>query len=318
MIMAAHQSEGTIGAAVSSVLWQSHDDFELIVVDDGSRDRTSHVVEAFGDDRIRLLRQDNAGAAAARNLALSHAAGPYITFLDSDDILFGHHLEALLHTHGGRSRTIATANSYWLLPHGIDPAHTRHKGPFPRPERQRVALLEQNYLSPMSLFSRDLLDVIGGFDVSLPRSEDWDFWLRAVFDGGCHVVHQPRALSLYRWGSSSMSTARELVFGCEDTILWRMAARDDLTSEEREYLTRRLASPAPRLLSNRGDAALRVGDYKSASEDWSAAARLMPSERMLVRKARLLSMAPRILGPVLRRRQMAREAALGFDPSFEH
>jgi outer membrane protein assembly factor BamD (BamD/ComL family) len=97
-----------------------------------------------------------------------------------------------------------------------------------------------------------------------------------------------------------------------------MAARADLTGEERDYLAGRLREHPPRQLSNEGDAALRRGDYRAAAAAWSKAARLMPSEQMLVRKAWLMRVAPRLIGPVLRRRQTRREDALGFDSSFEH
>lgn len=318
VVMAAHDSASTIGAAVTSVLWQTHTDLELVVVDDGSTDATPAIVEAFDDPRVRLLRQDNAGAGAARNRALEACTGELVSILDSDDIMFAQHLEALLaawRTAGPRA--VSTANSYWLLPGGIDPAHTRHKGRFPAPARQRMSLLEQNYLSPMSLFPRAMVEEVGGFDTTLARSEDWDLWLRAVF-AGYRVVHQPRPLSLFTWGRSTMSTARDLVFEAEQTILGRMSTRPDLTADERAYLRRRLGSPPPRLLSNRGDGALREGRYADAARDYAAAAALSPSETMLVRKARLLGSAPRLTGPLLRRRQLRREGALAFDASFEH
>jgi len=318
VVMAAYNSACTIGAAVSSVLWQTHPDVELVVVDDGSTDATLAIVEAFADPRITLLRQPNSGAGVARNLAFAACTGELISILDSDDLMFAQHLEALLaawRTAG--PRTIATANSYWLLPGGIDPSHTRHKGRFPAPPDQRMSLLEQNYLSPMSLFPAAMLDEVGSFDTTLVRSEDWDLWLRAVF-AGYRVVHQPRPLSLFTWGRSTMSTARELVFEAEQTILARMAERPDLTADERAYLARRLGSPPPRLLSNRGDLALREGRYAAAAHDYAAAAALSPSETMLVRKARLLGAAPRMTGPLLRRRQLRRERELAFDASFEH
>ncbi len=317
VVMAAHNSAATIGASVASVLWQSYEHWELVVVDDGSTDETAQIVAAFRDRRVSLHSQENAGAGAARNRGMTKSGGELITFLDSDDIMFGTHLEALVAAHSGRARVVATANSYWLLPGGIDPRHTRHKGRFPELRRQRQALLEQNYLSPMSLFDRRLVEQIGGFDTSLARSEDWDFWLRAVF-AGYTVVHQPRPLSLFRWGQSSMSTARDLVFQSEQVILERMYERDDLTAQERAYLARRLASPPPRKLGNQGDAALRAGRYQEAARLLSLAAELSPSETMLVQKARVLAAAPSLVGPLLRHRQQQREAQLAFDPDFEH
>lgn len=75
-----------IASAIESVLTQTFGDFELIVVDDGSTDRTSEIVTSISDPRLVFVRQDNAGRSTARNRALALAKGAYIAFLDSDDL----------------------------------------------------------------------------------------------------------------------------------------------------------------------------------------------------------------------------------------
>lgn len=86
VIMPTYNRAHLIGRAIGSVLQQTFDDFELIVVDDGSTDNTEEVIRAFDDDRIVYIRCDeNRGNAAARNVGLRKARGKYITFLDSDD-----------------------------------------------------------------------------------------------------------------------------------------------------------------------------------------------------------------------------------------
>jgi glycosyltransferase involved in cell wall biosynthesis len=74
-----------IERTINSVLDQSFTDFEIIVVDDGSTDRGPEKVEAFGDPRIRLIRQENAGVSSARNRGIREATGRFIAFLDADD-----------------------------------------------------------------------------------------------------------------------------------------------------------------------------------------------------------------------------------------
>ncbi len=87
VLMPAFDRERFIGAAVESVLTQTHRDFELVIVDDGSSDRTIEVATASGDPRIRLLRHErNRGISAARNTALEAAQGRFIAWLDSDDL----------------------------------------------------------------------------------------------------------------------------------------------------------------------------------------------------------------------------------------
>lgn len=309
VVMPAYDAETTVGAAASSVLAQTGVDIELVLVDDGSRDATGRIAAALSGP-VRVVEQENAGVAAARNRGIAEAGGELITFCDADDFLFPRHLEALLAVfdrHGG----IATANCYWLFPDGIHPSRVRYKGGFPRPERQRLAILEQNFVSTMSLFQRSLFDEVGPFDEERRVAEDWDFWLRAIY-AGAHVHLQPKPLALYRWGDTGLSTDREAMDENADAILHAAARRDDLTPEEREYLERRLAGPGPRRLGRRGDEALRAGRYREAAVDYREAAALCPSEPRLVWKARALRLAPRVVGPLVRARQLKIESEVGF------
>lgn len=85
VIMPAYNAEGFIVEAIDSVLAQTYPHWELIVIDDGSVDRTSHIVQAIQDERIRYAYQENRGQAAALNYGLDLACGDYITTLDVDD-----------------------------------------------------------------------------------------------------------------------------------------------------------------------------------------------------------------------------------------
>ncbi|MGV9011021.1 MAG: glycosyltransferase family 2 protein [Flavobacteriales bacterium] len=85
--MPAYNAETYIAEAVRSVLGQSHTNWELVVVDDGSTDGTAKILSTFEDPRIRVLHQVNKGIGSARNLALDHVKGELLAFLDADDIL---------------------------------------------------------------------------------------------------------------------------------------------------------------------------------------------------------------------------------------
>jgi glycosyltransferase involved in cell wall biosynthesis len=312
--MPAYQAERTIGAAVSSVLDQTYADFELVVVDDGSTDATGAIAEAHPGP-IRVVSQPNAGVAAARNRGIAEAAGELIAFCDADDYLFPDHLAALVAAYDAGGTGLATANSYWLLPGGIARSKTRYRGRFPRPDEQRLAILQQNFVSTMSLFPRALAADLGGFDEGKRRAEDWDFWLRAVF-AGARVTLQPRPLALYRWRNDSLSSDWRQMDAEVESVLDGLEERLRLTGEERAYLRHRRAGPGPRQLSRDGDEALRAGRYGEAARLYREAAELCPSERALVWKANTLRAAPPVLGPLLRRRQLSREQQLGLGPDF--
>jgi len=102
VIMPAYNAQGTIKAAIESVVRQTCRDFELIVVDDCSTDNTGAIAQqsANGDSRIRVLATPrNLGVAGARNVAIAAASGRYIAFLDSDDLWFPKKLEKQLECH---------------------------------------------------------------------------------------------------------------------------------------------------------------------------------------------------------------------------
>ena len=86
VIIPVYNRASVLGAAIRSVLAQSCQDFEIVVVDDGSQDDPASIVRAFGDPRIRFIAQENQGGGAARNTAIDAAHGRFIAPLDSDDI----------------------------------------------------------------------------------------------------------------------------------------------------------------------------------------------------------------------------------------
>ena len=95
-----------IAATIASVLAQTFQDFEIVVIDDGSKDNPEPVIAAIGDPRIRLIRQDNAGGGAARNRGIDEARGQFIAFLDSDDSFLPNHLESMKALLDGTSNTV--------------------------------------------------------------------------------------------------------------------------------------------------------------------------------------------------------------------
>jgi glycosyltransferase involved in cell wall biosynthesis len=308
VVTPAFDAERTIGATVSSVLAQTFRDLELVVVDDGSTDATAPIVEAHSG-AVRLVRQENAGVASARNRGIEEAHGELIAFCDADDVLLPEHVEQLVELWDQRGG-IVTANSYWLLPGGIHRSRKRYKGGFPKPDDQRQAILEQNFVSPLSLFPHALVDEIGGFPLERRRAEDWHFWIRAIL-AGHRVSLQPKPTALYRWGAESLSADRDAMDDDIEAIYRELAERDDLTPSERDYVLRRVAGPSPRELGRAGDQALRERRYRDAARSYRDAALLVPSERMLRWKARVLAPAPRLVGPLVRARQVRLERSLG-------
>ncbi len=162
--------------AIDSVLAQDYANFELIVVDDASKDDTFAVLsKRYGkDERVRILRQaQGQGACAARNRAISEARGDFVTGLDDDDEFLPQRLSQLYAAYDDRYSCVCSA---YIWDYG-----TMRKTLFA--ERATVSLselLDLHTLSNQALVKRERMLALGGFDVSLAAFQDYDMWVRVV------------------------------------------------------------------------------------------------------------------------------------------
>ena len=200
-VIPAHNAEATIGEAIESALTQPQCN-EVIVVDDGSADRTPQVVSGFGD-RVRLVSQENKGVAAARNVGLAQAGGRYVGFLDADDVWCEGKIEAqlrALESHPAAGVCFTGAYRVDSRLKVLDEIHAHV------PEDMTAALLWKCAVAGSAssvIARRELCLQAGGFDESLSQCADWDFWLRLSRVTGFVAVSRP--LVLIRVHGSNMS-----------------------------------------------------------------------------------------------------------------
>ena len=96
VIIPAYNAENTLGECLDSLLAQDYDNYEIIVVDDGSEDNTQGVAESYGSEKIVCVRQSNGGVSAARNAGIALARGEYVIFCDADDCVSPHYVRTLM------------------------------------------------------------------------------------------------------------------------------------------------------------------------------------------------------------------------------
>lgn len=256
VIIPAYNREQTIRCTIDSVLSTGLDSLEIVVVDDGSTDRTADVIREFGS-RVRYLFQTNSGPAIARNTGFAASRGRYVAFLDSDDHWFPEAVRTLIKhldyhqeipfifgdalmgsTSAGFVSFIETfgGNSFRQLPsreieHGI---RQFQRGPFFR------QLLRKNVVFLGSLvMRREIVDQVGPFDKFLFGSEDWNFFLRLALRFAftyCDGI----SVSAYCMHTTNLTKDQDLMNLAFYRAVERLLEDSELTGDDRDYTIKNL------------------------------------------------------------------------------
>lgn len=210
VIIPAFNTEKYISQAIESVLNQTYQNFELIVVNDGSTDRTEKVIKKYFN-RISYIYQTNKGVAAARNVGISASKGEYIAFLDSDDIWLPEKLELQVDYLSTHLDTDLVYADYATFDNGggILEENFALSRQLPRPSGYifQELILKCLFQTNTVMLKRQILEKAGLFDERFLIGEDYDLWLRISAEH--KIGYLPKVLAKYRQHPSSI-TARSL------------------------------------------------------------------------------------------------------------
>ena len=255
VITPTYNSTATITWTIDSVRAQTRDDFELIVVDDGSSDDTPELIEliASKDERVRLLRQENQGTAGARNTGIQAARGRLISFLDHDDLWMPAYLEQMaqaldeapnagfaytnaweLDDRFGRIRKLTT----WELQPDVPRAGTA--------EEQLLRLVRSNYVMSSATVPADVLREVGGMDAEIQGTDDWDLWLR-ILATGRRAVPTRDCVMISRHHPSKQSADLVMMLRNDEQVIAKLDGRDDVDAEVHAAAQAKLADIRRRL-----------------------------------------------------------------------
>lgn len=181
IVIPSYNRAHCIAAAISSALQQSYPNFEIIIADDGSADDTEGAVRALNQPKVRYVRKANGGCSSARNFGVSHAAGKYIAFLDSDDTWDDDWIATavgLMESDAGVGAAYASleridgnGKTFDIMDLTLGGRHAQATIPYVL--TRCMGLLGSNIIA-----RRDVVVAIGGWDETFPTSGDLDFGLR--------------------------------------------------------------------------------------------------------------------------------------------
>lgn len=215
IIMPSYNAARFIGESIDSVLGQTYGNWELLIVDDCSTDETMQTVAAYGDSRIRYLRNTtNCGAAVSRNRALCEARGRWIAFLDSDDLWLPQKLERQINFMIDNGYGFAYTDYTMRLPDGSDSGYV-YTGP---DVVSHGDLIKYCWLSTLTvIYDRATIGLLQIPD--LKKHNDYAMWLEVSKTLDCYRL--PEALSIYRRRDGSISNCSKANLIRHHYLLWR-------------------------------------------------------------------------------------------------
>ena len=247
VVMPAYDTAATVEGAIRSVLEQSEPRFELLVVDDGSRDDTADRAERVADPRVRVVRQENLGAAAARNEGIRRSAGRLVAFIDSDDFWLPGYLAGMSALFERDPDVGLLYTDAWVL----DPSSLRvatesamhwQRPPDPPPASAEAfleQLLDRNFVYSATVVPRAIFERLGAFDESLRAAIDYEMWLRIVA-AGYRAACLPGLNCVYRRDRpGSISADRSKVLASLVDVYERVAGNGRVAGARRAQAARR-------------------------------------------------------------------------------
>ncbi|WP_375473195.1 glycosyltransferase family 2 protein [uncultured Nostoc sp.] len=217
VIIPVYGVEKYIAATVQSVLEQSYTNFELLIIDDASLDRSINICQQFTDPRIKIIHQANRGVSGARNTGIRYAQGEYLAFLDGDDLWLPEKLEKqIAHLENSPAVGVSFSRSAFIDEAG------EALGTYQMPKLKEITpsyLLSCNPIGNGSaaVIRREVIEAIKFqdnlygtnedcyFDEHLLQSEDNEFWIRISIKSNWQIEGIPEPLTLYRVNSKGLS-----------------------------------------------------------------------------------------------------------------
>lgn len=206
VIIPLYNKENFIEATLKSALSQTFADFEIIIINDGSTDKSEEKVSQFTDDRIQLFTTENQGVSQARNFGIEKASGKMIAFLDADDFWYPSHLENMASLIAkfpeekvfSSAIEVETKNKIFKATYSIPNHHEIIKINFFEGSHDQGAIFTSS-----AVFEKSVFDTVGNFEPSLKTDEDTDLWIRIGLQ--YHIIFSWKIGAKYNFDKRGLS-----------------------------------------------------------------------------------------------------------------
>lgn len=174
IIIPVFNNESTIEETIKSVISQDYENLEVIIVNDGSTDRTIEILEKISNQyqKIQVYSKENEGVSAARNYGFKRSQGKYVVFLDADDLL--------AKTFISECADVMDNNNTLSVVYTQVQFFERQSGIFKLPKLDFQRLLSGNCLTVTAMIRAEMFESVGMYDEKLNYVEDWEFWIRLL------------------------------------------------------------------------------------------------------------------------------------------
>lgn len=240
VIIPLYNKELSIINTIESVLSQTFQDFEIVIVNDGSTDDSGKIVKTMSDPRIRLINQSNQGVSAARNKGIKEAKNEWIALLDGDDLWEKNHLEEIMRMmnklpSSSKRKVYATSFEYSNKLNRKSPSS--YSEIFEVNNYFKIARRETIIWTSIVVIHKSCFNKVGFFNESLNRGEDVDLWARLGKE--YTIVKSSEITAIYRIEAENRSNSS---FDIEKSFLYNHDFSSATSRDEEEYYKSRLSS----------------------------------------------------------------------------
>lgn len=246
VVIPLYNKELSIKNTIQSVLNQSYQNFEIIVINDGSTDESAKIVETISDERIRLIQQKNQGVSAARNRGIQEASNEWIAFLDGDDIWSQEHLQEITIMMKKFPEEKIFVTSFEYSDKRSMFRHPRNEKTFKIDNYFKEAIKEDLMWTSIVVVHKNCFKEIGKFNEKLNRGEDLDLWARLARK--YQIIKSQKITAIYRIEAENRSTSS---YNINMSRLFNYKFEDSTSIDETRYYKHQITNTLRGYLLNK-------------------------------------------------------------------